>query len=153
MEDDTGTNQLRQPLAGVSIRRLGSYTLPLAQPIAHGGRILGTAGEAAQLVNGEAFRYLAYLEFLPAAGVARGNHYHQRKHEYLYVLQGHLCAWYHDIDSGQAAEVAIATGDLVQTQPRIAHAYLPLVYSQAVEFAATPFDAADSYRYILYAAQ
>jgi dTDP-4-dehydrorhamnose 3,5-epimerase-like enzyme len=104
-------------------------------------------------VSGEAFRYLAYLEFLPAAGVARGNHYHLRKHEYLYVLHGHLRAYYHDIDSGQAAEVDIATGDLIQTQPRTAHAYLPLVYSQAVEFAATPFDASDSYGYMLYAAQ
>jgi mannose-6-phosphate isomerase-like protein (cupin superfamily) len=153
MEDEAHNNQLRQPLAGVSIRRLVSYTLPLTQPMPDGGRILGAAGEAAQIVSGEAFRYLAYLEFLPAAGVARGNHYHLQKHEYLYVLQGHLRAWYHDIDSGQAAEVEIATGDLVQTPPRTAHAYLPLAYSQAVEFAATPFDAADSYRYILYAAQ
>jgi quercetin dioxygenase-like cupin family protein len=140
-----------QVLPGVTIRRLDSYSLPLAAPITQGGRIFSAAGEVAQLVNGEPFRFLAYLEFRHAPEVVRGNHYHLRKYETLYVLQGSLHAWYQDIDSGAQAEHVVHAGDLIAVQPRCAHAYAPLAYTQAVEFAPTPFDSNDTYHHLLYA--
>lgn len=107
------------------------------------------AGELAQLVNGEPFRYLAYLEFLHQPPVARGNHYHLIKDEYLYVLHGRLRAIFQDIETHEKATCILETGDLVRTRPGCAHVYRPLAYTQALEFAPTPFDPTDTYSYTL----
>lgn len=136
-------------LTKVSIRRLGIYTLPLSAPLTQGGRIMTAAGELAQLVNGEAFRHLAYLEFADKPAIARGNHYHRSKDEYLYVLRGRLQATLQDITTHERATVIVETGDLVRIQPGCAHVYRPLSYTQALEFAPTPFDPGDTYSYVL----
>ncbi len=125
--------------------------LPLLHPLVQGGRIATAAGEIAQLVSGESFRYLAYIEFAHPPGALRGNHYHLIKQESLYILRGRLQARYQDMETGQTAELLLETGDLVQTQPGCAHAYRSLEYTQALEFAPTPFDPADSYRHVLSA--
>jgi quercetin dioxygenase-like cupin family protein len=140
---------MQRVLEKVALRRLAIHTLPLAAPLDEGGRILMPAGEVAQLVSGPTMRYLAYLEFLHQPHVVRGNHYHQHKVESLYVLRGHLHARYQDIATQEQAELTLEAGDLVLTHPGCAHAYRPLAYSQALEFAPTPFDPSDTYRYML----
>ncbi len=135
-------------LAKLSIRRLETYTPPLAAPLgAAGGRILTAAGEIAQVVNGSPFRFLSYLEFTP--DMARGNHYHQNKEEYLYVLKGILRAVCRDLDSNETAHLELHAGDLLTIQPRCAHMFIAAEYAQAFEFSAEPFDPDDTYRYNL----
>jgi mannose-6-phosphate isomerase-like protein (cupin superfamily) len=130
----------------VSIRRL-----PVVEPPAppDGGRIQTAAGELAQIVNGLELRYLAYVEFKVDAPILRGNHYHEHKHEFLYVISGRLRARYLDLDSGETAEVLLEAGDLVTVAPRCGHVYHPLEYSQAVEFSANAYDPADTLPYPL----
>lgn len=136
-------------LAKVAVRRLAIYTLPLTAPLTEGGRILTAAGEIAQLVSGEAFRYLAYLEFLHKPDVARGNHYHQHKTESLYVLTGRLRAVFKDTETEEMQTVELETGDMATIQPGCAHVFVPLEYTYALEFSPQPFDPEDSYSYKL----
>lgn len=113
------------------------------RPVLDGGRILLPAGEFAQVANGEEARFVAYLEFLPGPGLARGGHYHERKGEALYVIRGRLRARFADADSGATEELTLEAGDLVRTAPRLAHRYEALEHAQAIEFSATPFDPDD----------
>ena len=68
------------------------------------------AGELAQMVNGEAFRYLAYLELQPDPTAPRGNHYHAAKAEHLYIVDGLVVASYLDLDTGESVEVELTAG-------------------------------------------
>ncbi|MGQ0776882.1 MAG: cupin domain-containing protein [Pseudonocardiales bacterium] len=128
-------------LAKVTIR-----TLPLTQPPIPegGGRIRSAAGELVQIVNGEQFRFLAYIEFKQDAQAVRGNHYHARKTEIMYIISGRLQAKYMDLDSGESMKVILGSGDLVTIRPKCAHAYYPLEYSQVVEMSATVYDPTDT---------
>jgi mannose-6-phosphate isomerase-like protein (cupin superfamily) len=137
-------------LAKVALRRLATHRLPLAAPLGpEGGRIFSAAGEMAQLVSGESFRYLAYVEFVHQPHVVRGNHYHRVKDEHLYVLVGRLRCVCKDLESDERAVYEVAAGDLMRIQPGCAHALVPLEYTQALEFAPQPYDPADAYPYPL----
>ncbi|MER7444891.1 cupin domain-containing protein [Micromonospora avicenniae] len=130
----------------VQVRRLPVISLPVPDG---GGRIQSPAGEFARVVNGGTYRYLAYLEFRPEAGKPRGNHYHERRTETLYVISGRLRAVYQDLESGERAETILEAGDLVIVHPRCAHVYHAYELSQAVELADEPYDPADTYPYEL----
>jgi mannose-6-phosphate isomerase-like protein (cupin superfamily) len=136
-------------LAKVAVRRLAIYTPPLTAPLTEGGRITTAAGEIAQLVSGEEFRYLAYLEFLHKPDVARGNHYHLHKTESLYVLHGRLRTVFKDIETDEMQTVELQPGDIATIQPGCAHVFVPLEYTHALEFSPQPFDPDDTYRYML----
>ncbi len=131
---------------GMSLAKVTIRSLPLTRPPiqAGGGRILSAAGELAQIVNGEQFCFLAYIEFRNDPPVVRGNHYHKRRTEILYVISGKLQAVYRDLDTGESMEVILRPGDLVTIYPECAHVYYPLEYSQAIEMAATTYDPLDT---------
>jgi quercetin dioxygenase-like cupin family protein len=132
----------------VAIRRLPDVVPPIPQG---GGRIVTPAGELAQIVNGEAYRYLAFLEFHPDPNAPRGNHFHAVKTEHLYIVDGLVRATYRDLDTDETAEVELVAGDLVIVRPRCAHAYVALEHSHAVEFSPLDYDPADTIRYVLRA--
>jgi quercetin dioxygenase-like cupin family protein len=107
-----------------------------------GGRMLGASGETAQILNGDEFRFAAYLEFRPD-GPNRANHYHLVKHESMYVIRGRLLGRYLDLESGDYAEVELVAGDMVAIPPRVAHTYVALERSDAIEFDKLVFDPSD----------
>ena len=128
--------------------KLRFRTLPItvgapASPVLDGGRIQLPAGEFVQVLNGEEARFVAVLEFRVGAGLSRGNHFHQRKSEGLYVVSGRLAGTFVDVDSGERIERVIETGDLVRVLPRCAHAYRAIETALAVEFSPTAFDPGD----------
>ncbi len=94
----------------VTIRRLPDVAPPIPEG---GGRIVTPAGELAQIVNGEAYRYLAFLEFHPDPNAPRGNHFHAVKTEHLYIVDGLVRAIYRDLDTDATAEIELGAGDLV----------------------------------------
>jgi uncharacterized RmlC-like cupin family protein len=140
---------LHMPLSKVSVRHLPVYTPPLKGFLEEGGRIKQPAGELAQITNGGSFQYLAYIEFNIDAPVLRGNHYHEIKEEFLYILTGKLRAVYKDIDTDDMEEITVSAGDLITIQPRCAHVYFPIEYSQAIEFSASLYDPQDTLKYVL----
>lgn len=131
------------PPAGVRIRRLPVIRGRPATPVLDGGRILLPAGEFAQVANGGAARFVAYLEFLAGPGRSRGNHVHARRTEILYVIRGRLRARWRDVAGGDRVERVLTAGDLVTVSPGCAHAYEAIEYSQAIELSDTPFDPED----------
>ena len=111
-------------------------------------RLLLPQGELAQLYDGDpGLRYLAALEL--RAGEVRGNHYHEVKEEYLYVIQGEVLLLLQDVDSQLGESVLLRPGDLAFIPTRIAHALKPAGAGLALEFSAARFDPADIYRFVL----
>jgi hypothetical protein len=123
--------------------------LPLAErrPALGGARVFSASGELAQIVNGEPFCFLAYIEFAGGPGVSRGNHFHERRTEYLYIVRGTLVAKYFDLDTREEMELLLATGNMVEVLPRCAHSYAAREYSQALELSTGLYDPADSQRF------
>jgi mannose-6-phosphate isomerase-like protein (cupin superfamily) len=122
---------------GFQVRRLPIVEAPIPPG---GGRILSTNGELAQILNGDTFRFLAFIEFLPDSPALRGNHYHDRREETLYVLSGRLLSRFRDVDTGRTHEFELSRGDLVRVPPRWAHTYLPLEPSSAVEMSPQTYE-------------
>jgi len=133
----------------VSIRRLPVLDAPPAQPILDGVRIRMPAGEAVPVWNGGPWRFIAYLELLPGPGLWRGNHWHEKKTEYFYVISGRLRGVFEDLDTGESLDTELETGTTVVIRPRCAHAFLGLERSQAIECSQLEFDASDAHRKVV----
>jgi hypothetical protein len=133
------------------IKKVQVRTLPVSAPPvpASGGIVKMPAGDLYQMINGEAFRFLAFIEFQPDATRPRGNHYHEAKQETLYIVAGRIRAVYFDLDSGDRDEVELSPGDVVTVEPRCAHVYYPLDYSLAIEVAPNAVDISDTKRYVV----
>jgi uncharacterized protein YndB with AHSA1/START domain len=143
-DNRAAANGTRTVLDKVTLRRLPEVGAPIPPG---GGRMVTGAGEMAQIVNGEAFRYLSFLEFRADPTASRGNHYHAVKTEHLYIVDGLILATYVDVDSGEEAQVELRHGDLVAVAPRCAHSYIALEHSHAVEYTAFAFDPEDTVRH------
>ncbi len=105
-------------------------------------------GELAQFYDGEqGMRYLAYVELLKNG--VRGNHYHLRKQEWIYVLQGGVLLTLEDVHSPGRVSVKALAGDVVYIHTGIAHALETLEPGHAVEFSPGRVDPADLHPYKL----
>ncbi len=127
----------------VTVRRLPVVDGAPKTPITTGGRIRMPAGEFAQVSNGEDVRFVAYLEFRHEPGLSRGNHFHAKKSEALYVVTGRLRARFADPETREQVGLELAAGDLVRVATGIAHGYEALEYTQAIETSGAAFDPAD----------
>ena len=114
-----------------------------------GGRIFTPAGEIAQIMSGLLIKYIAYIEFNNDPELRRGNHYHKDKEEFLYIIKGKLKAIYKDLDTETIKELILETGDLIYIKPRCAHVYVPLEYTQAIEFSPFEYDPKDTHKHFL----
>jgi len=95
--------------------------------------------------SGPAMRFLAYIEF--AEGLTRGNHYHNKRVEYMCVAKGRLLATYYLAnDPTEKLTKVLNSGDIVRIQPGCVHAYLAQEFSVALEYSPVPFDEADTIR-------
>lgn len=132
-------------MKGVTIRRLPVLDGPPARPILDGVRIRMSAGEAAPVWNGGPWRFIAYLELLPGPGRWRGNHWHEKKTEYFYVISGRLRGVFESLDTGERLDTELEAGTTIVIEPRVAHAFVGLERSQALECSPFEFDASDAY--------
>jgi mannose-6-phosphate isomerase-like protein (cupin superfamily) len=142
--------EMEQFLAG----RVTKTSLPVAEPGVPGApllkRLLLPQGALAQIYDGnEGMRYLAWLEL--RSGAVRGNHVHQRKHEYFYLIAGEVELVVQDGSTGERAGLNLVAGGLVYLAAGVAHAYRPLTGGEAVEFSPVRFDPADTVREVVLA--
>lgn len=138
-------DEVRTPVPGVTLRSLPVLDAPPEKPILSGLRIRMKAGEAAPVFNGTPYRFVAYLEFVEGSGAWRGNHFHEKKREAFYVIRGRLKAAFENVDTGDRAEVEVREGDVIVIEPRVAHAFQGIEYTQAIECSPLDFDASDAY--------
>jgi mannose-6-phosphate isomerase-like protein (cupin superfamily) len=136
-------------LEKLTLRRLPVYPRPPESPVTTGGRIFTPGGELTQILNGIDVRFVAYVEFAGNLGSPRGNHYHRRRREWLYIVRGRLQAHYEDVESRESMELVLETGDLVCVEPGCAHVYFPLEYTQAIECSSIDFDPQDTRPHVL----
>ena len=107
-------------------------------------RLLLPQGELARIYDAEeGIRFIAFIEL--RAGTVRGNHFHQAKEEFVYVIQGEVTLVVEDTASKVRDFVPLRTGDLAFIPTGIAHALQTTTSGQAIEFSTARFDPADSY--------
>ena len=132
---------------------LGGQVRKWSLPIVEGGsgpfepkRLMLPQGELAWLYNADdGIRYIACLEL--RAGTVRGNHYHLRKEEWVYVIQGELELLLQDRATQARETVPLRTGDLAFIPTGVAHAMRAVQSGHAVEFSSSRFEPSDSYRF------
>ncbi len=129
--------------------RVKIYSLPITGEYREERRIVEARGELAQIGGGQAFQYLVYWDIQPVAGAFRGQHYHLKKEESMYILRGSLRVFFEDIDTGEKEEHELEEGIKVVILPRLAHKFIPREFVQVIEFAPQPFDRTDAYPYPL----
>ena len=101
-------------------------------------------GELAHFWNGEEpIRYIAYLELRSES--MRGNHFHLRKRELVYVISGEISVLVEDTSSRRRETLVLQTGDLGLIDTRIAHRYQITAPGHAIEFSSAAFDPTDLY--------
>jgi mannose-6-phosphate isomerase-like protein (cupin superfamily) len=111
-------------------------------------RLLLPQGELAQFHNGAPpIHYIAALEL--RTGGVRGNHFHLKKIEHMYVTRGKLEVVAQDMDTREQGQLVVHAGDLMIIQPGVAHAFRTLQGGVAIEFSPTRFDPADIHRHLL----
>jgi uncharacterized cupin superfamily protein len=102
-------------------------------------------GELAHFSDGEKIDYIAFVEL--RLGGIRGNHYHQKKEEAVYIIRGEMLLFIQDIQTRERAALTLQAGDLAVVPTQIAHAYQTTRPGDAVEFSRAKFDAADVHRF------
>ena len=109
-------------------------------------RLALAQGELAQIHDGEeGLHYLAFIEL--RVGSIRGNHYHQIKKEWTYVISGKLLLVVEDIATHERDSFTMQSGDLAFVGTGIAHALRIIEPGGAVEFSPARFSGADIYPY------
>ena len=105
-------------------------------------------GELAQILTGNpGIHYLAALELREQT--LRGNHFHDRKHEFVYLISGQVEAILEEVSSRHQEKLVCQAGDLLEIAPGIAHAFRILEPGTALEYSPQEFDASDVHRYVL----
>jgi oxalate decarboxylase/phosphoglucose isomerase-like protein (cupin superfamily) len=108
-------------------------------------RVLLPQGTLSQFHNGSpAIHYIAAFELV--TGGVRGNHYHRRKLEYVYLLCGSISLALRDLASGREETVVMREGDLALIETEVVHAIVPLKAGLGVEFSPVPFDPEDVFK-------
>jgi dTDP-4-dehydrorhamnose 3,5-epimerase-like enzyme len=79
-------------------------------------------------------------------GFFRGNHYHERKDEFFYVVRGTIRAVFKDLDSPEKEEHLLTAGDKIRVKPRCAHIFYGLEDAQVVEYSPQYYDKKDAFK-------
>lgn len=111
-------------------------------------RIIEERGELAQIINGECFRHLVYIEIKKnKKDHYRGKHYHLKREETFYVISGTVKGVFECIETKERLYKILRAGDKVSILPKCAHLILPIEHSQLVHFSKDIYDPADTYPY------
>lgn len=100
-------------------------------------------GKAVFLNSTESIGTVAFLEFIPNTGI-RGNHYHLKKREIMYIIEGKITVYYWLPQESKIDEVIVEAGDLLTFEPGLAHAYKALEQTFAIEMGSILYDPDDT---------
>ena len=95
--------------------------------------------ERGEITNVIDARIQSVIMVTSKAGAIRGNHYHKQQVQYVYLMSGKFQFLTKDVASdGPIESVVIEAGDLVTTQPMVAHTMHFLEDSVFLAFGTTP---------------
>ncbi len=106
-------------------------------------------GEFAQISYGEEVRHIAF--FTVRKGFWRGMHYHEKKDETFYVVNGKIRALFVDLDTGEREEHILTKGDKAWVKPRCWHVLYGIDDASVVEYSPRAYDKTDAYKIARYA--
>jgi dTDP-4-dehydrorhamnose 3,5-epimerase-like enzyme len=118
-----------------SIRDLVRRVKPLARVDSE------IVGSVTKLLLDEFAGLISVVEF--RHGVPRGDHYHERRTETLYIVAGNLFAHFVDVDTRVGWYMNICAGEMITVSPRVAHRYVAHEDSLAVEIVREVFEPDD----------
>lgn len=131
--------------------RVRKWTLPQVSPGPKADaftlkRLVLAQGELAQIYDSEdGIRYLACIELIP--GTVRGNHFHKKKLEWVYVLSGSTNLHVKETGANEVTVLQLSKGDLAFVATGVAHALQVTAVGEAIEFSPVRYDASDVYRH------
>lgn len=99
-------------------------------------------GEFVQIAYREEIRHLAW--FTIRKGFWRGMHYHEKKQELFYVINGKIRAVFIDLDTGEREEHLLEKGDKITLAPRLWHIFYGLEDCSVVEYSPQMYDKSDA---------
>jgi len=87
-------------------------------------------GAIHDIFNGEGVRHVGYVT--SKKGSVRGNHYHKKELEYMYILRGKFKLLVKDVsrDGAEVEEHIVISGDLITNPPNTAHTLVALEDSE-----------------------
>jgi dTDP-4-dehydrorhamnose 3,5-epimerase-like enzyme len=101
-------------------------------------------GEFVQISWREDIGHLALFEL--KKGFFRGSHYHDRKEEVFYVVNGTIRATFKDLDTGETEERTLAKGDKIRVLTRCAHIFRGVEDALVVEYSPQYYDKEDTFK-------
>jgi len=104
-------------------------------------------GEFVQISYREDIRHVAYFEL--RKGFTRGGHYHNRKEEVFYIIDGRVRGVFYDLETGEQAEYIFEKGDKIRVKTGCAHIFYGVEDSHAIEYSNQYYDSRDAYPYVL----
>jgi dTDP-4-dehydrorhamnose 3,5-epimerase-like enzyme len=118
-------------------------SLPETKDIEGAKRWEEERGQFAQISHGEEVRHIAV--FTIRKGFWRGMHYHKKKDETFYVIDGRIRAVFIDLDTNTREEHILVRGDRVRVSPRCGHVLYGIDDASVVEYSPQAYDKTDAY--------
>ena len=118
-------------------------TLPETKEIDGAKRWEEARGEFAQICYNEEARHIAF--FTVRSGFFRGGHYHERKEETFYVVDGRIRAVFVDVDTKEREEHLLHKGTRLRLKPRCWHIFYGIDDAPVVEYSPQVYDKTDTY--------
>ena len=118
--------------------------IPQAREIPGVKRWVEDRGEFIQIAYREEMHHLALFEI--KKGFYRGNHYHEKKEEVFYIVQGRIRAVFLDLDTREREDRILVRGNKLRFKPRCGHIFHGLEDTLIVEYSPQVFDPEDSYK-------
>lgn len=95
--------------------------LPETKEIDGAKRWEDAKGEFVQISYREDIGHVAFFEL--KKGQSRGNHYHQKKEEVFYIINGKINAVFVDLDTSEREERVLTKGEKVWVSTHVGHAF------------------------------
>ena len=124
------------------MKKITIEKLPETKEIDGAKRWEDAKGEFVQISYLEDTGHVAFFEL--KKGQFRGNHYHEKKEEVFYVINGKIRAIFVDVDTSEREERILTKGDKVQVSTRVGHIFHGLQDATVVEYSPQYYDKEDA---------
>lgn len=126
------------------MQKVNIWNLPYTKDIEGEKRWDEDKGEFVQVSYKKEIRHLAYFEL--KKGFYRGNHYHEKKEEFFYIISGKIKAVFYDIDTGEKETYILEKGQRIFVLPRCAHIFYGIEDAMVIEYSPQVYDKEDSFK-------
>jgi len=125
------------------MEKVSIETLPQTKDVDGVKRWEEARGEFAQICYDEEARHIAF--FTVKKGFSRGGHYHEKKDEVFYVIDGRIRARFVDLDTNEREEHILPKGTRLRLKPRCWHIFYGIDDASVVEYSPQVYDKTDTY--------